>query len=77
MAENSPCLFHFHWILILVEAMLGKSGPLSGSRVSEAGPECKLQAIRSPAPSGWAAVGAGDELKVKVSRQNCCGCGES
>ena len=26
---------------------------------------------------GWAAVGAGDELKVKVSRQNCCGCGES
>ena len=57
--------------------MLGKSGPLSGSRVSEAGPECKLQAIRSPAPSGWAAVGAGDELKVKVSRQNCCGCGES
>ena len=66
MAENSPCLFHFHWILILVEAMLGKSGPLSGSRVSEAGPECKLQAIRSPAPSGWAAVGAGDELKVKA-----------
>ena len=57
MAENSPRPFLFYWILVLVDVMSGKSGPPRGSRVSEAGPECKLQASRSPAPSGWAAVG--------------------